>query len=123
MKIPKTYGKCHDPNICSELEPGDIIYGERYNSKKELVTCKYHIHHMPVFFELSGNWTLRVHTKSLNQDIGKDENFQLTEHIYLNDKSIHKYRFKKTLIQFYEHQKRTRASAQSKAENAGNKVN
>lgn len=95
--MKERYMRSRDPDVCGLLNPTETFYGERIlNGVTKWV--KYTIGFRPKFFEYSGNWTIRVHSRNLNKQIGLDKDDNLSEFIYINKQNIHRFLFPSTLV-------------------------
>jgi len=93
------YFQSTDLNIVGGLRSGDIIYhlSEFYDTDTQsnfFKRLKYIVQYTPVYFPISGNWSIRVTQKAVHEQDGK----LLSHSLFVNHLCIHKYYFPESAV-------------------------
>jgi hypothetical protein len=115
-----TYSPCNDFHIASILSAGDEFIGKRNvkvmtvaGKMYKIVECKYKLSYAPVYMAYSNCYSLRCHTKSLNESLDKEDFHALNEYIYINAQTLHLYKFKDHHIRFFVNQQLNKPKVKS----------
>lgn len=89
--------RCKDPDIASLLDQGDKFLYRKQKTTLGVIHyewIEYILHKKPVFMKHSYNWTFRAMMLT-----GKNKD--LIEYLYLNDLTIHEFKFNEiTVLKF-----------------------
>lgn len=110
MKV--TYIPFDDIGIASIMTAGDEFVAYRRltevtkaGKQSTIKECKYKLAYNPVWMAHSKQWSLRCHTRCLNEPLNKDEFHQVNEYLYLNPATIKTFKFNSRHVIYYLSQK------------------